>query len=177
VDARTKNNEARNNEARNNEPRRDEFALTMPSDREIVFTRVFNAPAQRVFDAWTKPEQLVCWYGCHSSTLIACDVDLQVGGAYHFVVRMIDGAKHPIAGRYREIEPPKRLVFTERFDNDPNKEALVTLTLDEHDGQTTLTMRALYRSLEDRNALLDIGVEKGAAETLDRLARHLETTA
>ncbi|MPZ37469.1 MAG: hypothetical protein GEU95_05300 [Rhizobiales bacterium] len=166
VDAKIRNSTTRNSDA---------FALQMPSDREIVFTRVFDAPAQRVFDAWTKPEHLVCWYGCRTSSLIVCDVDLRVGGAYHFVVRMTDGAKHPISGKYREIAPPTRLVFTERFNSDPNKEALVTLTLDEHDGKTTLTMRALYRVLEDRNAMLDIGVDKGAAETLDRLAQHLET--
>jgi uncharacterized protein YndB with AHSA1/START domain len=165
VDARTRSN-ATNSAG---------FALTMPSDREIVFTRVFDAPAQHVFDAWTKPEHLVRWYGCHNSSLIVCDVDLRIGGAFHFVARLNDGSKHPISGRYREIEPPSRLVFTERFNNDPDKEALVTLTLDEHGGKTTLTMRALYRSAEDRNAVLDIGVEKGFTEMLERLADCLAT--
>lgn len=153
----------------------DPFALTMPSDRELVFTRVFNAPRQRVFDAWTKPEHLVHWYGCHSSSLVACDVDLRVGGAYRFVARMTDGSEHPISGVYRDIAPPERLVFTQRFNDDPGHEALVALQLDERNGKTTLTMTALYRNAEDRKAMLDIGVERGTAEMLERLTMHLET--
>jgi uncharacterized protein YndB with AHSA1/START domain len=153
------------------------FGLEMPSDREIVFTRVFNAPRQLVFDAWTKPEHLVSWYGCHISSLIVCEVDLRVGGAYRFVARITDGTEHAISGVYRNIAPPERLVFTQRFNDDPNHEALVALQLDERDAKTTMTMTALYRSAEDRQALLDIGVDRGTAESFERLAEHLETMA
>ena len=163
MDARTKDSAA--------------FALAMPSDREIVFTRVFNAPRHRVFDAWTKPEHLLHWYGCHSSSLVVCEIDLCVGGAYRFVARMADESEHPISGVYRDIAPPERLVFTQRFNDDPSNEALVALQLDERNGKTTLTMTALYRSSEDRKAVLDIGVEKGTAEMLQRLTTHLETMA
>jgi len=153
------------------------FALELPSDREIVFTRVFNAPRRLVFEAWTKPEHLVSWYGCYSSSLIVCEVDLRVGGAYRFVARLADGMEHAISGVYRDIAPPERLVFTQQFNDDPSKEALVALQLDERNGRTTMTMTALYRSAEDRKAVLDIGVAKGTAETLERLAEHLETMA
>ena len=163
MDARTRDNDA--------------FALTMPSDREIVFTRVFNAPRRLVFDAWTKPEHLVCWYGCHRSSLVVCEVDLRVGGDYRFVARVTDGTEHAISGVYRDIAPPERLVFTQWFNDDPSQEALVALQLDERNGKTTMTMTALYRSPEDRKAVLDIGVDKGIAESLDRLAEHLETMA
>lgn len=151
----------------------DDFALTMPSDRELAFRRVFNAPRRRVFDAWTKPEHLVRWYGCHSSSLIVCEVDLRVGGSYCFVVRMTDGTQHALSGVYRDIVPPERLVFTQRFNDDPDKEALVALQFDERNGKTTMTMTALYRSAEDRQAVLDIGVDRGTAETLERLAALL----
>ena len=161
MDARTRDNDA--------------FSLTTPSDRELVFTRVFNAPRQRVFDAWTKPEHLVSWYGCHRSSLVVCEVDLRVGGAYRFVARLDDGSEHTISGVYRDIAPPERLVFTQRLDDDPGKEALVALQLDERNGKTTMTMTALYRSVEDRNAVLDIGADRGMAESLERLAGHLET--
>jgi uncharacterized protein YndB with AHSA1/START domain len=159
VDARTSDNDA--------------FAMTMPSDRELVFTRVFNAPRQRVFDAWTKPEHLVRWYGCHSSSLVVCEVDLRVGGSYCFVARMADGTEHALSGVYRDIAPPERLVFTQRFNDDPDKEALVALLFEERHGKTTMTMTALYRSAEDRQAVLDIGVARGTTETFERLAALL----
>ena len=155
MDARTSDNDA--------------FEVTMPSDRELVFTRVFDAPRQRVFDAWTKPEHLVRWYGCHSSSLIVCEVDLRVGGTYCFVARMTDGTEHALSGVYRDIAPPECLVFTQRFNDDPDKEALVELQFVERNGKTAMTMTALYRSAEDRQAVLDIGVARGMAETFERL--------
>ena len=155
----------------------DAFALTTPSDRELVFTRVFNAPRQRVFDAWTKPEHLKAWYGCHTSSLVRCEVDLRVGGAYRFVAKLDDGSQHTISGVYRDIAPPERLVFTHCFNDDPGKEALVALQFDERNGKTTMTMTALYRSAEDRQAVLDIGVDRGTTESFERLAGHLETSA
>ena len=156
---------------------RDSTAASPTSDRELVFTRVFNAPRQRVFDAWTKPEHLKAWYGCHTSTLVQCEVDLRVGGAYRFVARLDDGSEHAISGVYRDIVPPERLVFTHRFNDDPGKEALVALQFDERNGKTTLLMTALYRNAEDRQAVLDIGVDRGTSESFERLAGHLETMA
>jgi uncharacterized protein YndB with AHSA1/START domain len=149
------------------------FAVAMPSDRELVFTRVFNAPRQRVFDAWTKPEHLVRWYGCHASSLIVCEVDLRVGGSYCFVARMTDGTEHALSGVYRNVVPPERLVFTQRFNDDPGKEALVALLFEERGGKTAMTMTALYRSAEDRQAVLDIGIDRGTTETFERLAALL----
>jgi uncharacterized protein YndB with AHSA1/START domain len=146
-----------------------------PSDRELAFTRVFNVSRRHVFDAWTKPEHLKAWYGCHTSSLVLCEVDLRVGGAYRFVARLDDGSEHTISGVYRDIAPPERLVFTHRFNDDPGKEALVALQFDERNGKTTMTMTALYRSAEDRQAVLDIGVDRGMAESFERLAGHLET--
>src|SRR5688572_5689282 len=82
-----------------------------------------------------------------------------------------------IDARDRDIAPPERLGFTHRFNDDPGKEALVAIRLDERDGKTTMVMTALYRSVEDRNAVLEIGVDRGTAESLERLAGHLETMA
>jgi uncharacterized protein YndB with AHSA1/START domain len=149
------------------------FVLTTPSDREIVFTRVFDAARQRVFDAWTKPEHLMRWFGCHHSSLIRCDVDLRVGGTYRFVARMDDGSEHTVSGIYRDIAPPERLVFTQWFDDDPGTEALVALQLDERNGRTTLMMTAIYRDAKDRNAMLDFGVARGTTEMFERLDSHL----
>jgi uncharacterized protein YndB with AHSA1/START domain len=161
VDARTKDSGA--------------FALAMPSDREIVFTRVFNAPRRLVFESWTKPEHVMRWYGCGSSSMTACEIDLRPGGVYRFVTRLSGGTEYTLSGVYRDIVPPARIVCTERFNDDPTKEALIAVTFEEHDGKTTMTSTALYRTEEDRNAVLEFGVEKGAAETFDRLAEYLET--
>ena len=153
------------------------FGLEMPSDREIVFTRVFNAPRALVFEAWTKPEHVMRWYGCASATMTSCDIDLRPGGAYRFVMRLADGTECSQSGIYRDIVPPSRIVCTERFNDDPNRETLLAITFEERDGKTTMTSTALYRSAADRQAMLDIGVEKGAGESFDRLAEYLKTMA
>ena len=153
------------------------LTLTLPSDCEFVLTRVFNAPRRLVFDAWTKPEHVKLWYGCHIMTLRTCEIDLRVGGAYRYVMRAPDGVDHTMQGSYREITPPARLVYTEGYVTEgfTSNEALVTVTFDERDGKTTLTSRVVHQSRQDRDGHLNAGVEKGAAETLDRLAEHLET--
>ena len=84
--------------------------LTMPSDREIVITRVFNAPRSLVFEAWTTPKYVSRWYG--AELLVVCEIDLRVGGRWRYVMRTPDGGEHGFSGEYREITPPERLVYT-----------------------------------------------------------------
>lgn len=153
--------------------------LTVPSDREIVISREFDAPRQKVFEAWTNPKHVKQWYGCDVSTLIACEIDLRVNGAYRYVLRMSDGVECTMQGVYLEIVRPDRLVYTERFisQNFQSNEAFVTVTFVERDGMTRLTSTILYGSAEDRDTHLNSGVEKGAAQTLDRLEQHLRTMA
>jgi uncharacterized protein YndB with AHSA1/START domain len=147
----------------------------MPSDREIVFTRVFNAPRQLVFDAWTKPEHVRHWYGCEKAVMTVCEIDLRPGGSYRFVLSVPDLPDFSISGVYREIVPPARIVCTERFNDDPNKEALIAVTFEERDGKTTMTSTALYRTPEDKKAVLDLGVEQGATTMFGRLDEYLKT--
>jgi uncharacterized protein YndB with AHSA1/START domain len=153
--------------------------LTLPSDREIVLTRVFNAPRRLVFEAWTNPEHVKQWYGCSVMTLSICEIDLRVGGAYRYVVRDPSGMNHTMQGVYREIMPPARLVYTERYVTEgfTSNDALVTVLFAEHDGMTTLTSTILHQSKADRDAHLGTGMENGAAETLDRLAALLAQMA
>ena len=155
------------------------FSLTLPSDREIAMRRVFDAPRERVFDAWTKPEQVRRWYGCGALTLIVCEIDLRVGGSYCYVLRGPDGVNHGLEGTYREIVAPRRLVYTERYvtQHFESNEALVTVTFTERHGKTTLASLSVYQSREDRDAHLAAGVEMGAAQTFERLAEHLATMA
>jgi uncharacterized protein YndB with AHSA1/START domain len=157
----------------------DRMTMILPSDREIVLTRVFDAPRRLLFEAWTKPEHVRRWYGCGQMSLVGCEIDLRVGGAWRYTLRAPDGAQLTVQGVYREIAPPGRLVYTEQSIGPgvSSNEALVTVLFAEHDGMTILTSTIVYRSVEDRDAHLALGVERGAGETLDRLADHLTTMA
>lgn len=151
--------------------------LTMPSDRETVITRIFNAPRRLVFEAWTKPEHVRRWYGLRSLTLTVCEIDLRPGGAWRYVLQAPDGSEYAFSGVYREIVPPERLVYTEGYEAIPGADYLVTTTFDEQDGKTTLTSRLLYKSKEHRDGHLNSGMEPGMRETLDRLAELVEAMA
>jgi uncharacterized protein YndB with AHSA1/START domain len=151
--------------------------VTTPSEREIVMTRVFDAPRSLVFDAWTKPELLERWLGVRNGWSFAvCEVDLRVGGAYRFVWRGPDGAEMGMGGVYREIVAPERLVSTEKFDEPwyPG-EALDTIVLVETDGKTTATTTVLYESQEIRDAVLESGMTRGVGESYDVLDELLES--
>jgi len=146
--------------------------VTTPSDREIVLTRVFDAPRSLVFEAFTKPELLKRWFGPHGWSLTVCEVDLRVGGTFRFVLRGPDGTEMEMRGTYREIVAPERSVHTESFDDYPG-ESQVTTVLVEREGKTTLTATVLYASREIRDAVVKSGMEHGAAESYDRLAELL----
>ena len=150
--------------------------VTTPSDREIVLTRVFDAPRQLVFDALSKPELLRRWFGPHGHSLVVCEVDFRVGGAWRFVLEGPDGRNMGMSGVYQEIVPGERTVHTEAFDDYPG-DSVVTTVLTEHDGKTTLTGTVLYNSREVRDAVVESGMEHGAAETYDRLAELLPSLA
>jgi uncharacterized protein YndB with AHSA1/START domain len=149
--------------------------LELPSEREIVITCSFAAPRSLVFEAWTKPEHLANWWGPRGFTIPEYEMDLRPGGAYRYVMQGPDGSRYPSKGEYREIVPPERLVYTDAFDikGMPSHESVVTVTFAEQDGGTFLTAHTLYNSAESRDAVLEMGVEAGITETLERLAEYL----
>lgn len=117
--------------------------LTTPTDREIVITRVFDAPRNQVFDAMNEPELLKRWLlGPPGWSMVVCEIDLKVGGAFRHVWRRSDGTEMGMGGVYREIVPPERIVRTEKFDGFPG-ESLATVVLAEQGGGTTLTLTVL----------------------------------
>src|SRR5216684_7354197 len=135
--------------------------LTTRGDREIVMTRVFNAPRRLVFDALTKPELVKQWLlGPPGWSMPVCEIDLRVGGAYRYVWRHANGKEMGMGGVYRKIVPQERVVCTELFDDAwyPG-ESLITTTLAEQGGKTTLTTAMLYESREARDAVLKAGME------------------
>jgi len=155
--------------------------IVTQGDREVLMTRVFDAPRSLVFDALTKPELLKRWFGPHGWTLTECEVDLRVGGAWRFLSHGPEGRAMGMRGVYREIVPSERLQYTESFDDFAQfGDAIVTSTLEERDGKTTLTNLILSPSRDVRDAVIRSGMERGAAETYDRLAdvlRSLSTPA
>lgn len=128
------------------------------SDREVVVTRIFDGPARLVFEAWTTPELLMQWWTPKSFgiTFISCEADVRPGGTYRFVMGHPD-FDQPMAfvGRYLEVDPPRRLVWT---NEESDEGSVTTLTLEERDGQTHLTLRDLYPS----KAALDEAMASGA---------------
>jgi len=152
--------------------------VSTPSDREIAMTRVFDAPRSMVFDAWTKPELLTRWLGVRGGwTFAVCQVDLRVGGSYRFVWRGPGGAEMGMGGVYREVVRPDRLVTTEKFDESWYEgEALDTTTFVEHDGKTTATTTVRYASQEVRDGVLKSPMERGVAESYDKLDEVLAST-
>jgi uncharacterized protein YndB with AHSA1/START domain len=142
--------------------------VTTPTDREIVLTRVFNAPRRLVFDAFSKPELLKRWFDPRGWSLVVCEVDLKVRGGFRFVMRGPDGQEMGMRGVYREIVPPERSVHMESFDDYPG-ESQVTAVFVEQGGKTTLTATVLYPSQEIRDAVIQFGMEHGAAESTTSL--------
>ena len=149
--------------------------LTTRGDREIVMTRVFDAPRDLVFEAMTTPELLKRWFfGPPGWSLATCEIDLRVGGRYRYVWHGPGGEVMGMGGEYREIVRPERIVATELFDEAwyPGG-AVGTLVLEETDGRTTLTQTVVYASAEARAAVLRTPMEHGVAAGYDRLAEML----
>ena len=137
------------------------------AERELVVTRTFNAPARLVFEAWTKPELLKRWWISKSSgmSFLSCEADVRVGGGYRF--EFAHGSSKPMAffGRYLEVTPPSRLVWTNDESDDG---AVTTVTFEEKGGKTLLVMHELYSSKEALDGAI-AGMEGGMPETFAQL--------
>jgi uncharacterized protein YndB with AHSA1/START domain len=149
--------------------------VTTPSDREVVMTRVFDAPRRLVWEAYTVPEHLRNWLGPAEQPMSSCEVDLRPGGGYRFVWPQPNG-ELVISGSYREITPPELLVSTESWGAD-FPETLNTVAFSELDGLTTITTTIVFPSHEAREAALGTGMTRGYSALLDRLAEYLPTIA
>lgn len=147
--------------------------FTTPSDCEFAMTRVFDAPRELIFDAWTKPEHVVHWMlGPEGWTMPVCEIDLRPGGKWRFVWRRTDGDELEMTGEYREIVRPERLVNTEAWGGDW-PESITTVLLVEDGGRTVLTQTSRYPSKQDRDAAMQTGMQDGASVTFDRLDDYL----
>jgi uncharacterized protein YndB with AHSA1/START domain len=152
------------------------FNITAHGDREIVVTRIFDAPQRLVFDAYTKPELIKRWLlGPDGWSMPVCEIDLRVGGKYRYVWKSdSNGSEMGMGGIYREVVAPERIVATEVFDEAwyPG-EALDTIIFVERENRTTLTQTILYNSRETRDAVLKSPMQTGMAASYDRLEKFL----
>jgi uncharacterized protein YndB with AHSA1/START domain len=154
-------------------PMKNRTTVERKSEREIVVTRTFNGPARIVFEAWTKPELIKRWWVPKSMgmSLLSCEMDVRVGGKYRFVFG--HDASKPMAffGRYIEVTPYSRLVWTNEESDDG---AVTTVTFEEQDGKTLLAMHELYPSKEALDAA-GTGAADATVETFAQLDELLVT--
>jgi uncharacterized protein YndB with AHSA1/START domain len=145
--------------------------ITTPTDRELVMTRVFDAPRGMVFDALTKPELLKKWLlGPPGWTMPVCEIDLRVGGKYRYVWQNAEGRSMGMGGTFQEIMRPSRIVATEVYEEYwTGGETLVTTELAETRSKTTLSTTVRYASREARDAAIKMGATKGLEASYDRL--------
>ena len=143
--------------------------VSLPSDREILVTRVFDAPRALVFRAHIDPALLPLWWGPRYLTTEVDQFDVRPGGAWRIVQRAPDGGEHGFRGEFREIAAPERIVQTFEYEGMPGHIIVQNLTFTEQDGKTTLTTHEVYASPEDRDGMLASGMEGGMHETYARL--------
>lgn len=153
--------------------------IATKGDREIVFTREFNAPRDLVWEAFTKPELMKRWFvGPPGWVLAVCEIDLKVGGAYRYVWRNKEGHDMGMGGVHREVVAPERIVCTQLFDQDwTGGEAIGTLVLTEKNGRTTLTNTVRYNTPEARDAVLQTPMEAGMSAGYNKLDELLASLA
>ena len=152
----------------------NQLTVTTPSDREIVMTRLFDAPRDLVFEAHSSCEHMSRWWGPRRYEVSSCEIDFRPGGRWRMVHRGSDGQEHAFHGEFREIVRPERIVWTFEYEGMPGHVSVDTLTLEDREGKTLLTATSTYDSVEDRDGMLNSGMQSGAEETFDRLDEYLE---
>ena len=146
--------------------------VTLPTDRQILITREFDAPRHLVYKAWTTPELVKRWWHANRGQVTIAEIDLRVGGTWRYVSVTESGMEVAFHGEYREIVPNERLVSSEVYEGIPDAEqhaALNTLTLTERDGRTLLTVLVEHPTREGRDAHINSGMEPGMQDALDLL--------
>src|SRR5438876_3388060 len=145
------------------------FTLSLPGDREILSTRIFDAPRELVFKAYTDPRLIERWWGPRRYTTRVEKLELKPGGAWRFLNIDADGTEYAFRGEFREVVPPERIVWTFEFEGAPGQMSIDTVTFEEQDGRTKMTSRSVFDSPEGRDGMVQAGMEEGYRESLDRL--------
>lgn len=149
-------------------------ATVTAEGHEITITRQFDAPAALVYEAMNTPEHVRQWWGAGHGEMTVCEIDLRVGGRWHFAQVTPGGMEVSFSGEYLELDPPTRMVHTEKFDNMPESEpSTIVTTFTEEDGVTTLHAVCTYASPETVQAVVGSGMEQGLQSSYDAIDQVL----
>ncbi|HBZ10704.1 MAG TPA: ATPase [Bacillus bacterium] len=143
---------------------------------DLIVNRVFNAPRELVWKAWTEPEHIVNWWGPKGFSIKTSEIDIRPGGHWRFIMKGPDGVDFPNRISFHEIVKPERIVYTSSDDveDDPGQFQTI-VTLFEQDNKTVLTMRMIFPSAEIREKVVkEYGAIEGASQTLERLGEQLK---
>lgn len=152
-----------------------EFVIE-PGRQDIVMTRVFDAPRDVVFRAATDPDLIPKWWGPARYETTVDRADVRPGGQWRYISRDSDGSEYPFHGVYHDVTAPERVIQTFEFEPMPGHVSLETLTLEEiGGGKTKYVSVSVFQSVEDRDGMVQSGMEEGASEGMDRLAELIKT--
>ena len=143
--------------------------IAKPGVQELVITRLFDVPRERLFKAMTDPALIPQWWGPRKYATIVDKMEVRPGGVWRFINRGADGAEFAFHGVYHAINSPERVVQTFEFEGVPGHVALETMTLEERGGQTLVRAHSVFQSVNDRDGMMQEGMEEGANETYERL--------
>ena len=143
--------------------------VTLPADNQILITREFNAPRHLVYRAWTTPELVRQWWTARRGSMTVVEIDLRVGGAWRYVMTATRGFEVGFHGEYREIVENERIVSTEVYEGAPDAPALNTITFEEHEGRTMMTILVEHTNRENRDMHVNSGMEDGLQDAFELL--------
>ena len=140
------------------------------SDRELTITRTYDAPAHLLFEAWSKPEHLMKWFGPVGWPVTMCEVDFRKGGLWRMAMTGPSGQQNtPFGGQYLEIVPNRKIVFDNAFEEPGSRKMVMTVTFEEKDGRTILSWHTLVESMAMKDEYVGLGIEQGGNSGLDQL--------
>ncbi len=149
--------------------------IAEPNSHKVELIREFDAPRELVFRTFVEPELLGRWWGQDSATTIVSNLEARPGGLWRFVQREADGTEYGFHGVFHEVTAPTRLVYTFEFEGMPGHVLMQTITLEDVNGKTRISDASVFQSVEDRDGMMQSGMEGGANESYGRLDRLLKT--
>ncbi len=160
-----------------NVERLEAYLEKLPKERKLIITRILDAPRELVFNLWTDPKHLSQWWGPNGFTAPTCEMDLRPGGAIRIHMEHPDFPNHWMKGVFKEIVPPEKLVFTNGAfigeDGEPGIDGVCTVTFEDYDGKTKMTLVAEVTKLAPQFSFAYEGMNEGWNQTLDKLTTYL----
>ncbi|MDD1674407.1 MAG: SRPBCC domain-containing protein [Methanomicrobiales archaeon] len=148
--------------------------IAEPGKQQAAIVRIFDAPRDRLFKAYTDPGLMTQWWAPRRFTIIVDKMDVRPGGVWRILNRDAEGHEFAFHGVYHEVTSPERLVYTFEFEGMPGHVILGIVTFEDRDGKTKVTEKSVFESVWDRDGMLKSGMEEGGPETMDRLAELVE---